>query len=208
MVVGGGTPKSSEPSYWTPADVAWITPKDMTALGGEPVIEGGARHISNAGLRSSSAKLLPTGAVVYTSRATLGVIAIARRPLATNQGFISLLPDPRFGSAFVYCALASVRDKINDRANGSTFMEVNKTNFKAVTCPSPAENHILAFRGTAEPLLDRIIGAIDESRTLTAIRDALLPKLVAGQIRVPLSDDPEEQIGAAAEGLEGVDATA
>jgi type I restriction enzyme S subunit len=207
-VVGGGTPKSSEPSYWTPAEVAWITPKDMTALEGAPVIKRGGRQISHAGLRSSAAKLLPTGSVVYSSRATLGLIAITRAPLATNQGFISVVPDPRYGSAFVYCVLTALRKKINDRANGSTFMEVNKTNFKAVTCPSPSEDRLLAFHGSAEPLIDRIAAAIDESRTLTAIRDALLPKLVSGQIRVPLSHDPEEQIGAAVAEHEATEGTA
>lgn len=201
IIVGGGTPKSSEPSYWEPREVAWITPKDMTALGGVPVIERGTRHISRAGLDSSSAKLLPKGAVVYTSRATLGVIAITEAQLATNQGFISLVPDPSFGAAFVYCALAALRDEVNGRANGSTFMEVNKTNFKSVGCPSPADDRLLAFRRRAEPVLDQITAVVRESRTLTAIRDALLPKLISGQIRIPLSDDSEEQLGAAAEGL-------
>jgi len=186
-VVGGGTPSSSEPTFWAPDEVAWITPKDMTALNDTPVIARGARHISRAGLDSSSAKLVPAGTVVYTSRATLGVIAVTQEPMATNQGFISVLPNERYGSAFVYCTLACLRDQINAKANGSTFMEVNKTNFKAVTCPLPERERLRQFRQRAEPVFDQVGALSRESRTLTAIRDALLPKLVSGQIRLPVT---------------------
>jgi len=184
QVVGGGTPKSSQPSYWEPADVPWITPKDITALAGVPVIGRGSRAISQDGLRRSSAKLLPTGSVVYTSRATLGLVAITQQPLATNQGFISLVPHQRFGSAFVYAALVACREAINAEANGSTFLEVNKTNFKVVQCPRPSDEAIAGFRAVADPLIATVSSVLREARTLAALRDVLLPKLVSGQVRV------------------------
>lgn len=202
QVVGGGTPKSSEPSSWEPAEVPWITPKDMTALAGVPIIGQGSRAISPDGLHRSSAKLLPAGSVVYTSRATLGLVAITQQPLATNQGFISLLPHERFGSAFVYATLVGCREAINAEANGSTFLEVNKTNFKTVECPRPSDEAIAEFRAVGDPLIAMVSSVVREARTLTALRDALLPKLVSGQIRVPLTRDDQEAVETVADELE------
>ena len=196
-VVGGGTPRSSEPSFWDPADVAWVTPRDMTSLCDEPVVWAGARHISQEGLAGSSAKLVPAGSVLFTSRATLGLIAIAQQPLSTNQGFITVVPAEGFSSAFVYSTLRHRTDAIKEQANGSTFMEVNKTNFKAVPCLLPDSPTLAEFDAFANPAMAQIAGLVSESRSLTVLRDELLPKLVSGKIRVPRSDDPEEGLGAA-----------
>jgi type I restriction enzyme S subunit len=201
-VVGGGTPKSSEPSFWTPEEVPWITPKDMTALAGTPVIWRGERSISMRGLSASSAKLMPAGSVLFTSRATLGVIAVAQQAVATNQGFISVVPADGLSSAFVYAALKDLSPAIEEQANGSTFMEVNKTNFKSVPCSMPSPEAHATFDRVASPALSNVTSLVSEARTLTSIRDALLPKLVSGQIRAPLSDDSSESLGAAVEAYE------
>ncbi|MDO8184770.1 restriction endonuclease subunit S [Conexibacter sp. CPCC 205706] len=200
-ISGGGTPKTSVAEYWQPPDVPWLTPKDMTALRGVPCVWSGERGISRSGLARSSAKLLPAGTVLYTSRATLGIIAIAQQPLATNQGFISIVPRPRLSSSFVYSTLMRCRNRINARAGGSTFPEVNKTNFKGVECSLPGPAALKAHDAMAEPIITHIAALACESRTLTKIRHALLAKLVSGQLRVPLSNDPEEQVGAAIEAL-------
>lgn len=199
VIVGGGTPKSAVAEYWDPPTVPWLTPKDMTALDGAPVVWDGQRGISELGLAKSSAKLLPAGSVVYTSRATLGLIAVTQQPVATNQGFISVIPDPKFSSAFVYATLRHRSAAIADRAQGSTFQEVNKSNFKAVEFPCPSARARAEFDGVAEPTFGHLASLVAESRTLTALRDALLPKLVSGKIRVPISDDPEESLGSALE---------
>lgn len=196
-VSGGGTPSSKVPDYWDPSEVPWITPRDMTALDGSPVVWAGERSISPAGLAASSARLLEAGTVLYTSRATLGLVAIAQQPLATNQGFISITPTPPFSSAFVYATLRARTEHINAKANGSTFQEVNKTNFKTVRFARPSNDVLRAFDVVATSALRLVAGLVREESNLRRIRDALLPKLVSGQIRVPLSDDVEEQIAAA-----------
>lgn len=194
---GGGTPKSSVPAYWEPADVAWITVKDMTALAGSPVIWRGERNISQLGLQKSSAKLLPAGTVLYTSRATLGMIAIAQQELSTNEGFITIEPAPGLSSELVYFTLRANRDAIAARANGSTFLNVNKTNFKAVECRIPDEGARAAFQAVAGPAFRLIAGLTQESQRLREVRDTLLPKLVSGQIRVPAGVEPRGEAQAA-----------
>lgn len=200
VVRGGGTPKSAEPSYWDPAEIVWMTPKDMTALKA-PVAFDSARKISQAGLAHSSAKLLPSGTVLLTSRATIGVTAIARVPLATNQGFITVEPAPGLSSVYVLFAIRSVMPEIHQRAGGSTFPEINKTNFKSIPLRIAETDALAAFDGVAVPAFDRIAAAVQEAETLAAIRDTLLPKLISGQVRVPDTLDPDEVIGPAAEDL-------
>lgn len=195
---GGGTPKSSVPAYWDPPEVAWVTPKDMTALAGSPVIWRGERNISQLGLQKSSAKLLPAGTVLYTSRATLGMIAIAQQELSTNQGFITVEPAPGLSSELVYFTLRENRDAIAAKANGSTFLEVNKTNFKAVECRIPDEGARAVFQSVAGPAFRLIAGLAQETQRLREVRDLLLPKLVSGQIRVPAGVEPRGEAKTAA----------
>ena len=191
-ITGGGTPRSGVEGFWAPAEVPWITPSDMTALDGVPLIWQGSRAISRAGLSASSARLLPQGSVVFTSRATIGFVAIAQQELATNQGFINVVPHPRFSSPFVYSTLRERRDAIAAKANGSTFLEVNQTNFKTVTCQVPSEERLAAHDAVALPALGPMAGLTVENKRLAAIRDALLPRLVSGRLRVPLTSDPVE----------------
>ena len=87
-VVGGGTPSTKESSYWN-GDVPWLTPKDLSGYN-ERYISRGERNISEEGLDNSSAVLLPASSILLTSRAPIGYVAIAKKPIATNQGFKSL----------------------------------------------------------------------------------------------------------------------
>lgn len=185
---GGGTPKTKVPEYWAPAEVVWATPKDMTALR-SPVISCSERCISREGLANSSAILLPAGTVLYTSRATLGHVAIAAIELATNQGFITVEPAPGFSSAFVLVMLRHRNDAIIAKANGSTFLEVNKTNFKTVECMKPSEEALAEFDAVAVPAMAKVESLEDETATLQRIHAELLPKLVSGEIRVSPGGD-------------------
>lgn len=91
-VIGGGTPRTSVPQYWNGA-IPWITPTEVVAQDGR-VVTRTERAITEEGLRNSGARRLPAGAVLLTSRATIGAVALAGVPMATNQGFASLLCGP------------------------------------------------------------------------------------------------------------------
>jgi type I restriction enzyme S subunit len=124
-VVSGGTPKTSVSEYWD-GEIPWATPKDLSDLEGH-AISCTPRTISEAGLRSCGATLLPPNSVLLSSRAPIGHVAINGVPMATNQGFKSLVPDPqRVDSKFLYWWLRHARPKLESLGNGATFKEISK----------------------------------------------------------------------------------
>lgn len=180
---GGGTPRTKEPSYWENGDVFWATPTDMTSLN-SPVIFDTTRKITEKGLQNSSAKLLPEGSILMTSRATLGYFAIAKVPITTNQGFISMVCD---GRASNYYLLNAVRNKMNDiesLASGSTYLEINRTSFRSIEIILPPKNVMKKFDETVDSIYEKIFQNELETKKLAEIRDSLLPKLMSGKIRV------------------------
>ncbi|HDS2971626.1 TPA: restriction endonuclease subunit S, partial [Morganella morganii subsp. morganii] len=84
-IVGGGTPKSDNPQYWAKEGIKWLTPADLYGLKGK-YISSGARDITTDGLSNSSARLMPEGTVLFSSRAPIGYVAISNAELSTNQG--------------------------------------------------------------------------------------------------------------------------
>lgn len=150
-VIGGGTPSTKEPSYWG-GDVAWVTPKDLSRLEGR-FVAGGERSITVEGLEVSSAKVLPPGTLVVSSRAPIGYVGITTKPLATNQGCRSLVfkdDEPKF----FYYVLKSSTDKLEALANGTTFREISGSGMKRVTVPRPPLDEQRAIA--------RILGAFDD----------------------------------------------
>lgn len=136
QVVGGGTPKSGEPSYWSEKEIAWLTPADLYGLN-EKYISFGKRDISRLGLEKSSAQLLPEGAVLFSSRAPIGYVAIAAKELATNQGFKSCATYILDVSHFVYYFLKRSARHIDASASGTTFKEISGSKFASIPMPLP-----------------------------------------------------------------------
>lgn len=196
-IAGGGTPKSGVPEYWDPAEVAWLTPTDMTALE-VPVVLDTRRAISELGLAKSSAKLVPVGTVLMTSRATVGLTAIAGVPLCTNQGFITVQPASGLSAPLVLFAVRSVMALVHSLAGGSTFPEINKTNFKGIEAWIPAAAARERFDNAALPIFELITEQTHAIARLRGLRDELLPKLVIGKLRVAgdyLADAAQGAVG-------------
>jgi type I restriction enzyme S subunit len=123
-VVGGGTPNTKELKYWD-GDISWITPKDLSGYN-ERYIYKGERSITKEGLENSSARLLPKGTVLFSSRAPIGYVAIAGKDLTTNQGFKSIIcNDEMTCNMFVYYLMKYKKEEIEQIANGSTFKEIS-----------------------------------------------------------------------------------
>lgn len=154
-VVGGGTPSTKCSDYYG-GDIPWITPKDLSNFRNR-YISRGERMISKLGLENSSARILPPFSVLFTSRAPIGYIAIAKNELCTNQGFKSIIPDPKKCNAlFLYYLLKYKKNDIELIANGSTFQEVSGTALKnfEVSIPPLAEQRKIA--GVLSALDDKI----------------------------------------------------
>ncbi|MEW5704330.1 MAG: restriction endonuclease subunit S [Pseudomonadota bacterium] len=185
-VVGGSTPSTKEPAFWG-GDIAWATPKDLSSLS-TPVLLQTGRQITAEGLTQIGSGLLPVGTVLLSSRAPIGYLAIAQIPTAVNQGFIAMVCRKRLSNVFAWLWTQANVETILQKANGSTFQEISKTNFRPipVTVASPAV--LKAFDETVRPLFDRIVANDKENRALAATRDYLLPKLMSGEVRVRQAD--------------------
>ena len=180
--VGGSTPSTKEPAYWG-GNINWATPKDLSSLKA-PVLLETSRTITEAGLEKISSGLLPEGTVLLSSRAPIGYVAIAAVPVAVNQGFIALKCEGRLSKEFVWQWLHAFMDEIKGNANGSTFQEISKKNFRPLPVVVPSEPARSAFDAIVSPMLERIIANERESRTLAQTRDLLLPRLMSGELRV------------------------
>ncbi|MBU3227089.1 restriction endonuclease subunit S [Clostridium algidicarnis] len=136
-VVSGGTPKTKETSYWD-GNISWITPKDLSNFN-ERYIDTGERSITEEGLKNSSARLLPKGTVLFSSRAPIGYVVIAKKELCTNQGFKNIVCDKRFSdNQFIYYMMINKKNEIENIAGGSTFKEVSGKVVKEFKIPIPS----------------------------------------------------------------------
>jgi type I restriction enzyme S subunit len=181
-VVGGATPSTKQPAYWG-GEFCWATPKDLSALR-IPVLLRTERRISKEGLAQISSGLLPIGTVLLSSRAPIGYLAIAKVPTAVNQGFIAMICRGRLSNLFVWLWAQASMDVILQHANGSTFQEISKTNFRPIPLIVATRPVLAAFDAVTEPLFERIVANDQESRSLAATRDMLLPRLMSGEIRL------------------------
>lgn len=144
-VVGGGTPSTRVAENFD-GGIPWITPKDLAQHEAREISRG-ERNITDAGLASSSARMLPKGAVLLSSRAPIGYVAIAARPVSTNQGFRSLVMKDGNVAEFFYYLLKANKPLLESRANGSTFREISGTSLKGITLdvPPPEEQQRIAW---------------------------------------------------------------
>ncbi|SQS05863.1 Type I restriction enzyme EcoAI specificity protein (S protein) (S.EcoAI) [Escherichia coli] len=151
-IVGGGTPKSDNPQFWAKNGIKWITPADLYGLKGK-YITSGARDISPAGLSNSSARLMPKGSVLFSSRAPIGYVAIADAELSTNQGFKSCVPYIKESVEYIYYFLLASAKKIDAEASGTTFKEVSGAIVSKILLPLPPLSEQLKIVSRANELM-------------------------------------------------------
>ncbi len=187
--VGGSTPSTKEQSYWSPEDHSWATPKDLSALK-SPVLLQTERKISEVGLRQIGSGLLPAGTVLMSSRAPIGYLAVAETPVAINQGFIAMKPKENVSNLFLLYWAECAQEAIKSRANGSTFLEISKSNFRQIEVVRPTGPLMEKFDSIVRPWYRQVANNERQSSTLAALRDTLLPKLISGEIRL---DQKEER---------------
>ncbi len=182
-IVGGSTPSTANPTFWNDGDINWATPKDLAPLQSPFLLETNS-WITKLGLKEIGSGLLPVGTVLLSSRAPIGYLAITQIPVAVNQGFIAIKCTEEVPNYFVLNWLKENMDEIIGRANGTTFLEISKSNFRPMKIIVPSPEKMKAFVETVEPLYQKIVANLKESRTLGSLRDSLLPKLIRGEVKV------------------------
>ena len=189
-VVGGSTPRTDEPAYWEGGTINWVTPKDLASLS-SPVLLTTSRCITEEGLATISSGLLPSGTVLLSSRAPIGYLAIAGIPVAINQGFIAMICEHELSNHYVLWWTQSNMDLIKSQANGTTFLEISKRNFRPILAVIPPQAVLRQFDQSIDPIYRRLVSNLREARKLAEIRDTLLPRLISGEIRV---EDVEQSL--------------
>lgn len=132
--IGGGTPDTNNKDFWN-GEIPWFTPTEIK----NGVVGNSLRTITNTGLINSSAKLLPVGTILLTTRATIGDVAITQFESATNQGFQSLLVNEDESNFFWYYWLIQHKEELLKKSSGSTFPEIGKGEIKKIKCFSPCK---------------------------------------------------------------------
>mgnify|MGYP004554886051 CR=1 FL=1 len=154
-VVSGATPKTKVAEYWD-GNIAWITPKDLSNHT-ERYIYRGDRMITDEGLKNSSAKLLPKGSVLFSSRAPIGYTAIAAQELCTNQGFKSMICNQQIlDNNFMFYMMNYKKNEIENIAGGSTFKEVSGKTVKEFKIPIPPLDEQKAIAKVLSDLAEKI----------------------------------------------------
>lgn len=179
-IYSGGTPSTSSSQYWH-GDINWFTP---TEIGNEKYVHKSDRTISDQGLSKSSAKLVPAGTIVLTTRASIGDVSILNCEGCTNQGCQSLVTHAHFDNEFLYYKLLTLKNMMMQYASGSTFFELSPSKLKEILTSVPEYQE---QKKIAEVLsgLDRDLKAMKDLRDkYNLIKQSMMQELLTGRIRL------------------------
>ena len=179
-IVAGGTPSKTKPEYYTNNGIAWLTPKDLSVKCYKFTARGEI-DITEDGYKNSSAKLMPRGSVLFSSRAPIGYISIAKGDICTNQGFKSVVPKYA-GTAYLYYWLCENTEAIEAQASGSTFKEASGSLMRSFPALVPEKSVIDSFEKELSPILNEQEILEEEINYAEQIRDSLLPRLMSGEL--------------------------
>lgn len=192
LIGGGGTPSTKNEAFWN-GTIPWVTPTDVTALT-LPYLVGTSRRITDAGLAACSSALYSGNSILMTSRATIGAFAIAKVPVAVNQGFIVVRPkDERYFMWLFHEMQSRVADYLS-HANGATFLELSRGRFKELPVRWPSIDSAASFSARVTPLHDRAVQVSQENPRLETLRDTLLPHLMSGRLSIRQATATVEEV--------------
>lgn len=181
IVVGGGTPSTKNTEFWEDGTIHWTTPKDMSGLNCK-VLTNTDRKITEAGLKKISSGLLSKNTVLMSSRAPVGYLALAKIPVAINQGYIAMKCEGRLSPEYVLLWCEHNMEEIKQRASGTTFAEISKANFKPIPVIVPTKSIIDTFTVQVSDIYNIVHANVLQSETLSISRDLLLPQLLSGEL--------------------------
>lgn len=171
-IVGGATPSTKKTENYEGGTIPWITPKDLSGFSGR-YISHGERNITEKGLNSCSAQMMPKHSVLFSSRAPIGYVAISDCEVCTNQGFKSIVPNEKTDYLFLYYLLQYKKKDIENLGSGTTFKEVSANTMKSVEVRVPAEK-------SEQEKISSVLSAIDDKiEANTRINENLYDQMLA-----------------------------
>ena len=208
QVIGGGTPSTYNSHYWN-GNINWFTP---TEIGNQKYSFESLRKLTLSGLKNSSAKILPAGTILLTSRASIGDTSILKVESSTNQGFQSLIANKTIDNEFLYYSINCLKKQLIENASGSTFLEISPRKVKEIKIPLPPTKDEQTAIATALGDMDALIASqeklIDKKKAIKqgAMQQLLKPKNgwvvkklgelinILDNLRVPLNDNQRSQM--------------
>ena len=181
-LIGGGTPKRSEPNYWN-GDIFWFSVKDVPNEG-EVFVITTQEKISELGLNKSSTKLLPVGTTIITARGTVGKIALVGYEMAMNQSCYGVQGINGVKQFMTYYLIKNAVEVLKKNTHGAVFDTITQSTFDTVTSIKPSIEMMDLFESKVEKIMGHIKNNLYENNSLIALRDTLLPKLLSGELDV------------------------
>ncbi len=177
-VLGGGTPKTGEPKFWN-GDIPFFTPKDV----GSPYTFRTEKTITLAGLEHCNSRLYPPNTSFVTARGTVGKVGLAGKPMAMNQSCYALASDS-IDPILVYFYTLKAVDSLKHKASGAVFDAIVTRDFDTEVISILSDTESKAILSLITPMMKTIHCNTGENQRLAALRDALLPKLMSGEIDI------------------------
>ncbi|HLX53959.1 MAG TPA: restriction endonuclease subunit S [Aquella sp.] len=179
-IIGGGTPDTKKQEYWN-GEINWFTPTELKSK----YVSVSNKTISSLGLKKSSAKLLPKQTILLTTRATIGDISICTQECTTNQGFQNIVVNKdKYNNEFVYYLILNNKLKLIEKASGSTFPEISKTELAKIIFLIPLLEEQTKIADFLTSVDAEIINQTEILVQLKQQKKSLMQKLLTGQIRV------------------------
>lgn len=186
VITSGGTPKTSRPDYWG-GDIPWFSIVDAPSSSDVFVIET-EKRITDEGLASCAARLLPVGATIISARGTVGKVAMTGTPMAINQSCYALLPKV-FGNYGTFFQTGLLVDVLRQRAHGAVFSTITRDTLSSIRIASPPRVVAEKYEETVGAMMGAILNNRNMSKALAELRDTLLPRLITGKLRVPEAEN-------------------
>ena len=185
-VIGGGTPSTAISNYWN-GDIEWFTPTEIT---GSKYSAESRRKITNEGFNNCSAQLLPKGAILMTTRASIGDLSILLNEACTNQGFQSLVTKADFDNEYLYYLMQTKESELLKNASGSTFLEISPNKVRAIQLALPPtlqeQKAIATALSDVDALISQLEALITKKKAIKqgAMQELLMPPHKGGK-RLP-----------------------
>jgi type I restriction enzyme S subunit len=182
QLVPGGTPKTTEGSYWD-GDIMWISVREISE-NHKGFVNYAYKTITETGLNNSAAHLLPKFGTVISARGTVGKIGLLAQPMAYSQSNFGVLPKDSSNYFFTYLLVHNSIEELHSNSYGAVFDTITTQSFKTIRHRLPGTEVINSFEKLVGPMFLKMLNNTEQITSLTALRDTLLPKLMSGEVRV------------------------
>ncbi|MCG3808602.1 restriction endonuclease subunit S [Psychrobacter sp. Ps4] len=182
-LTGGGTPKTSIPEYWN-GDIPWFSVVDAPSSSDVFVLDT-EKHVTSLGVENSSTKILSVGTTIISARGTVGKCAMVSRPMAMNQSCYGVSGNEGISNTFVYYSVFLSVSELQSKGHGSVFNTITGDTFKSINVAFSGGRLTREFDNLVSPYFEKILANSLQVKTLSKLRDTLLPKLMSGELRIP-----------------------